>query len=256
MKYDPFQNLAIQHINDGYSVIVSAPTGAGKTVIAEHVIQTCLDQGQKVVYTAPIKALSNQKYREFREQSPDSVGILTGDVTINQDAPTLIMTTEIFRNKILEEHSSLNEYGWVIFDEIHYLDDHDRGSVWEESLIFLPEHMNILGLSATIPNLHQFAAWLRDILHRQVKIVVEDKRPVPLHFYFQCQGEIYDDVKALRKYGYKSKEFRSFPNTTIPRSIPLPPQPSRRFDQPYPRTKLVTVHLLYLQPPANRVPGR
>ncbi len=203
MNYDPFQKRAIQYINEGYSVIVSAPTGAGKTVIAEHVIQDCLRKDDKVIYTAPIKALSNQKYRDFQEQFPQKVGILTGDVTINPHAPTLIMTTEIFRNKILEEKSSLEEYSWIIFDEIHFLDDEERGTVWEESLIFLPDHMKVLGLSATIPNIQQMAEWLASIHKRPIKIIEERKRPVPLHLFYQCQGKIYDDLSRMVKDGYK-----------------------------------------------------
>lgn len=202
MIYDPFQQKAIEYINNGQSVIVSAPTGAGKTVIAEHVIAKCIHEGQKVIYTAPIKALSNQKYRDFTETTRHQVGILTGDVTLNPKAPVLIMTTEIFRNKILEEEGSLNEYAWIIFDEIHYIDDYERGSVWEESLIFLPSHMNLLGLSATVPNVDQLAGWIQSIHHKPIKVVKEDKRPVPLHFLFQCQNRFYDDYQKLVKYGY------------------------------------------------------
>jgi len=160
MKYDLFQEEAIRYINEGHSVIVSAPTGAGKTAIAEHVIETCLKEGLCVIYTAPIKALSNQKFRDFQKQYPDSIGILTGDVSLNADAPVLIMTTEIFRNKILDNPESLKKYSWIIFDEVHYIDNEERGTVWEESLIFLPNHMNVLCLSATIPNIDQFARWI------------------------------------------------------------------------------------------------
>lgn len=199
--YDAFQKQAIQYIDEGHSVIVSAPTGAGKTVIAEYVIEECLRKGRKVIYTAPIKALSNQKFRDFQEKNSD-VGILTGDVSLNSKAQLLIMTTEIFRNKILEGENNLSEYDWIIFDEIHYLDDHDRGTVWEESLIFLPDHMNILGLSATVPNVEELKDWIESIHHKTVKIVKEEKRPVPLHMYFQCQDRIYDDFQKMVKGGY------------------------------------------------------
>ncbi|MCA9407255.1 MAG: DEAD/DEAH box helicase, partial [Candidatus Omnitrophica bacterium] len=223
MKYDPFQQKAIDHINDGFSVIVSAPTGAGKTAIAEHVIRRCLERREKVIYTSPIKALSNQKYRDFSEDYPEQVGILTGDVSINQNAPTLIMTTEIFRNKILDEQSTLKDYTWIIFDEIHYLDDLERGSVWEESLIFLPDHMNILGLSATIPNLDQLAQWLQTIHHRPIKVVKEDNRPVPLHFFFQCQGQIYDNFKKLKYEGFRTIDWYNHDARRVPKSVSVKP---------------------------------
>jgi superfamily II RNA helicase len=203
MIYDAFQQKAIDIINSGQSVLVSAPTGAGKTAIAEHVILRSLQQGSKVVYTAPIKALSNQKYRDFQSQFQDSVGILTGDVSINPNASTLIMTTEIFRNKIVEDKKTLRDYSWVIFDEIHYLDDYERGTVWEEALILMPDHMNILGLSATVPNIEQLGRWMESVHGKPVKIVKEHKRPVPLHFFYQCQNEIYDDFQKLVKNGYR-----------------------------------------------------
>jgi len=199
MIYDRFQQEAIDYINQGFSVIVSAPTGSGKTAIAEHIITASIQNKIGVIYTAPIKALSNQKFRDFQAQYGQDIGILTGDVSLNPDALILIMTTEIFRNKILDEPKSLKKYSWIIFDEIHYIDNHERGTVWEESLIFLPEHMKILGLSATIPNIKQFASWIESIQHRQVKIVTEEKRPVPLHFLFQYQNEVTDKLSALRK---------------------------------------------------------
>jgi len=203
MNYDLFQQKAIDYIKDNYSVIVSAPTGAGKTAIAEYVITDCLAKGKNAIYTAPIKALSNQKFRDFKETYGDKIGILTGDVTINPTAPILIMTTEIFRNKLLEKESGLQDYSWIIFDEIHYLDDYERGTVWEESLIFLPGHMRMLALSATIPNVNEFASWIQSIHKKPIKIVIEDKRPVPLHFFYQCQGEIVDNLKEVKELSKK-----------------------------------------------------
>ena len=207
MIYDKFQQEAINYINQGVSVIVSAPTGAGKTAIAEHIINESIQNKIGVIYTAPVKALSNQKFRDFQSQFGDSIGILTGDVSINPLAPILIMTTEIFRNKILDEPQGLEKYSWIIFDEIHYIDNPERGTVWEESLIFLPKHMNILGLSATIPNIEQLAAWIESIHNKPVKIVIEEKRPVPLHFFFQSGNEIVDRLERLKstKFGRPNK---------------------------------------------------
>ena len=207
MIYDPFQEKAIKYIESGHSVIVSAPTGAGKTVIAEYVINDCLAKNRKAVYTAPIKALSNQKFREFQGSFPGKIGILTGDVSINPEAAILIMTTEIFRNKVLEESQSLKDYSWIIFDEIHYLDDYERGTVWEESLIFLPKHMKMLALSATIPNIQEFADWIHSIHKKPLKIVKEDKRPVPLHFFYQCHGKLVDNLNKARRIGYGREDF-------------------------------------------------
>jgi len=202
MIYDRFQQEAIDYINQGHSVIVCAPTGAGKTAIAEHIINSSIQKQIGVIYTAPIKALSNQKFRDFQQEFQDNIGILTGDVSINPDAAVLIMTTEIFRNKVLDEPQSLKKYSWIIFDEIHYIDNPERGTVWEESFIFLPSHMNILGLSATIPNIKQLASWIQSIHKKEVKTVVEEKRPVPLHFFFQCQNQIVDKIEYLKRPSY------------------------------------------------------
>lgn len=219
MIYDAFQRKAIDLIEAGQSVIVSAPTGAGKTVIAEYIINDCLEKGTKVIYTAPIKALSNQKFRDFQEGFPDKIGILTGDVSINPSAPVLIMTTEIFRNKILEEKSSLENYSWIIFDEIHYLDDYERGTVWEESLIFLPRHMKMLALSATIPNIDELSLWLQSIHKMPLKIVKEDKRPVPLHFFYQVHGETIDNIHKVSSAAYKRRDFRFHGKPNRPTSL-------------------------------------
>ncbi|MBI4974231.1 MAG: DEAD/DEAH box helicase [Candidatus Omnitrophica bacterium] len=199
MIYDRFQREAIDYINEGHSVIVSAPTGAGKTAIAEHVIEDCIKRQDGVIYSAPIKALSNQKFRDFEKQFEGHIGILTGDVSLNKDAPVLIMTTEIFRNWLLDQPDELKRYSWVIFDEVHYIDNPERGTVWEESLIFLPPHMNILGLSATIPNIRQLAEWIESIHKKPVKVVVEEDRPVPLHIYFQCQNQVFDKMHDIRR---------------------------------------------------------
>ncbi|MFH1441380.1 MAG: DEAD/DEAH box helicase [Candidatus Omnitrophota bacterium] len=201
MIYDRFQQEAIDYINQGYSVIVSAPTGAGKTAIAEHIISTALEKKIGVIYTAPIKALSNQKFRDFQGQFQENIGILTGDVSLNAEAPVLIMTTEIFRNKVLDEPESLKKYSWIIFDEIHYIDNPERGTVWEESLIFLPTHMKMLGLSATIPNIKQLGAWIESIHKQPIKIVIEEKRPVPLHFFFHFRNEIIDNISRIKRLG-------------------------------------------------------
>ncbi len=202
MIYDRFQEEAIDYINQGHSVIVSAPTGAGKTAIAEHIIDTCIQNKVGVIYTAPIKALSNQKFRDFTQLYGDNIGILTGDVSLNSQAPVLIMTTEIFRNKVLDEPRALEKYSWIIFDEIHYIDNPERGTVWEESLIFLPKHMKILGLSATIPNIKQLGEWISSIHGKDVKIVIEENRPVPLHFFYQCGNEIVDNLTAIKRLRY------------------------------------------------------
>ena len=241
MILDPFQQQAIDYINQGLSVLVSAPTGAGKTVIAEHVIRDCLARDVKVIYTAPIKALSNQKYRDFCSfdwNRPDAavgaptsakrnvgVGIMTGDITLNPRAPVLIMTTEIFRNKILEDRSSLDDYAWAIFDEIHYLDDFERGTVWEESLIFLPEHMKLLGLSATVPNIDEIRLWLESIHNKPFKVVKESKRPVPLHFFFQCQDRIYKTADDLIRNGFTSSTHHRYRAERLPDFVRTHPNP-------------------------------
>ena len=223
MIYDAFQQKSIDYIKEGHSVLVSAPTGAGKTVIAEYIINDCIEKREKVIYTAPIKALSNQKFRDFHERFPEKIGILTGDVSINPSAPVLIMTTEIFRNKVLETESNVNDYSWIIFDEVHFLDDYERGTVWEESLIFLPNHMKVLALSATIPNIDEIASWFQSIHKKSLKIVKESKRPVPLHFFYQTQGEIADNLHRVNSISYKSRRFDYYGNRKFAKRITVKP---------------------------------
>ncbi len=203
---DPFQEKAISWIEQEHSVLVSAPTGAGKTLIAEAAIERALARHEGVIYTAPIKALSNQKYRDFRARYGEEVGVLTGDVSINPEAPVLIMTTEIYRNSLFENLDRVRKVGWVIFDEIHYLDDPERGTVWEEALLFTPPEIRILALSATVPNVDELAAWIRSIHNRPIAVVKETHRPVPLTFIFQCQGKFFEDMNRLRREGYFDRE--------------------------------------------------
>lgn len=151
---DPFQKEAILCIDNNQSVLVSAHTSAGKTVVAEYAIAMCLKNKQRVIYTTPIKALSNQKFRDFSEEFQD-VGLMTGDVTINPNASCLIMTTEILRSMLYRGSEVTREIGWVIFDEIHYMRDKERGYVWEETIILLPPTVHFVFLSATIPNASQ-----------------------------------------------------------------------------------------------------
>ena len=153
---DRFQIEAINSIDVGNSVVVSAATGTGKTLIADYIIDKFLKADKKIMYTSPIKALSNQKYADFkRAYGEDKVGILTGDVSINPHAQVLILTTEIYRNMLLAKDRLVEDISYVIFDEIHYLADVERGAVWEESIIFSPPHVRFLCLSATIPNARQ-----------------------------------------------------------------------------------------------------
>src|SRR5262249_18511787 len=127
----PFQREAVAAIRADQDVLISAPTGAGKTLVAEYAVEACIAQGKRAIYTAPIKALSNQKFRDFRAMKSFDVGIMTGDVTLRPTAPLLIMTTEILRNAIFDRGEELHDLGWVVFDEIHYMDDPERGTVWE-----------------------------------------------------------------------------------------------------------------------------
>lgn len=192
LTLDPFQEQAIKAIDKGHSCVVSASTGTGKTLIAEYIIHTHLPQENVIIYTAPIKALSNQKYKDFcSDYGKDMVGLLTGDTSINPQGHILVMTTEIFRNMLLSNDPLIDKVSYVIFDEVHYINDIQRGSIWEESIIFSPEHIRFLALSATIPNYEEFAQWIESIKHHTVETVFHGDRPVPLHH------QIFDKILGL-----------------------------------------------------------
>ncbi|KAG1683081.1 Exosome RNA helicase MTR4 [Nymphon striatum] len=186
---DPFQKEALLCLESNQSVLVSAHTSAGKTVVAEYAIAMSLRDKQRVIYTTPIKALSNQKYREMYEEFKD-VGLMTGDVTINPTASCLIMTTEILRSMLYRGSEVMREVGWVIFDEIHYMRDKERGVVWEETIILLPDNVHYVFLSATIPNARQFTEWICHLHKQPCHVVYTDYRPVPLqHYIYPCGGD-------------------------------------------------------------------
>ncbi|KIJ60732.1 hypothetical protein HYDPIDRAFT_116767 [Hydnomerulius pinastri MD-312] len=186
---DPFQQVSVYAIQRNESVLVSAHTSAGKTVVAEYAIAQCLQNRQRVIYTSPIKALSNQKYREMLAEFGD-VGLMTGDVTINPSATCLVMTTEILRSMLYRGSEIMREVAWVIFDEIHYMRDKERGVVWEETIILLPHSVRYVFLSATIPNAMQFAEWICKSHEQPCHVVYTNFRPTPLqHYLFPAGGE-------------------------------------------------------------------
>ncbi|MQL53918.1 DEAD/DEAH box helicase [Desulfofundulus thermobenzoicus] len=198
VSLDPFQEQAIEALLEGYSVLVAAPTGTGKTLIAEKLLVNILSEGKGAVYTSPIKALSNQKFRDFGQLfGQEQVGLITGDLSINERAPLLVMTTEIFRNWCFANPEDLAHTSHVIFDEMHYLDDQERGTAWEESIIFAPPHMKILGLSATVPNVREIASWMADVRGEVVKVIEERCRAVPLEIaWIAPGGEVLDEEEA------------------------------------------------------------
>src|SRR6266516_6418667 len=194
---DPFQWEAITHLAQGRSVLVAAPTGTGKTLVAEYAIWRAQQRGQRVIYKTPLKALSNQKYRDLRTiYGFNTVGLVTGDIVEHSTASIVIMTTEVYRNMLLEEGgdrfargenvipSSLADVGYIIFDELHYLSDIGRGPVWEEAIICSPPNVQLVGLSATVSNAEDLADWISRV-HRPISLVVHEQRAVPLeHYYF------------------------------------------------------------------------
>jgi antiviral helicase SKI2 len=198
-ELDTFQKEAVYHLESGDSVFVAAHTSAGKTVVAEYAIALSAKHMTKTIYTSPIKALSNQKFRDFKNEF-DDVGILTGDVQINPEASCLIMTTEILRSMLYRGADLIRDVEFVIFDEVHYLNDAERGVVWEEVIIMLPDHVNLILLSATIPNTYEFASWVGRTKKKNIYVISTSKRPVPLEHYLWAGKDMHKIVDSERKF--------------------------------------------------------
>ncbi|KAF9915919.1 hypothetical protein BX616_005066 [Lobosporangium transversale] len=204
-ELDTFQKRAVYHLEKGESVFVAAHTSAGKTVVAEYAIALASKHMTKAIYTSPIKALSNQKFRDFKDTF-EEVGILTGDVQINPEASCLIMTTEILRSMLYRGADLIRDVEFVIFDEVHYVNDLERGVVWEEVIIMLPAHVTLILLSATVPNTKEFADWVGRTKKKDIYVISTPKRPVPLEHYLFANREIYKIVDAKQTWlnkGYK-----------------------------------------------------
>ncbi len=189
---DDFQVEACRAVEEGRGVLVAAPTGAGKTVVGEFAVHLALATGRKAFYTTPIKALSNQKYADLvRRHGADQVGLLTGDASINGEAPIVVMTTEVLRNMMYSGSSTLRGLGWVVMDEVHYLADRFRGAVWEEVIIHLAQDVSVVSLSATVSNAEEFGAWLGEV-RGDTEVIVSEHRPVPLWQHMMVGQTLFD----------------------------------------------------------------
>ena len=190
--FDDFQVAACGALSAGDGVLVAAPTGSGKTVVGEYAVHLALAQGRKCFYTTPIKALSNQKYADLvRRYDSQTVGLLTGDNSINSGAPVVVMTTEVLRNMLYTGSTALAGLGYVVLDEVHYLADRSRGAVWEEVIIHLPESVRVVALSATVSNAEEFGEWL-DQVRGGTSVIVDEHRPVPLWQHVLAGNRLYD----------------------------------------------------------------
>ena len=236
-ELDDFQKEACECISNKKSVVVCAPTGAGKTVIAQHAIHCALKEGKKVFYTTPLKALSNQKFNDFSEKyGSDKVGLLTGDTSHNRNAQIVVMTTEVFRNMLYGTNfgsvsDNLKEVRYVVLDEVHYMNDEQRGTVWEESIIYCPTNVQIIALSATVANSQQLTDWINTV-HSRTELVYTDFRPVPLrHYYYDSSkpndilplltpdGRLNKKIKPESKARYFSSRNRKMPQRQVAKDV-------------------------------------
>lgn len=212
-ELDDFQKEACDCITEGKSVVVCAPTGAGKTVIAEHAIHCALKAGTKVFYTTPLKALSNQKFNDFSEKyGADKVGLLTGDTSFNRGAQIVVMTTEVFRNMLYGTNfgsvtENLKDVRYVILDEVHYMNDEQRGTVWEESIIYCPTNVQIIALSATVANADKLTEWINTV-HSRTELINTDFRPVPLRFFYFDSSQPNTILPLLTPSGALNKKIK------------------------------------------------
>lgn len=200
-QLDPFQVAGCHALENGRSVLVAAPTGAGKTIVGEFAIHLAMQTPtDKAFYTTPMKALSNQKFRELVDvYGADQVGLLTGDTNINGNARIVVMTTEVLRNMIYADSTALRDLRYVIMDEVHYLADRFRGAVWEEVIIHLPAQVRLVSLSATVSNAEEFGDWL-DTVRGDTEVIVSEIRPVPLEQHVLVRDDLlplFDDRAGL-----------------------------------------------------------
>jgi ATP-dependent RNA helicase HelY len=211
---DPFQSRALDSLDNGRAVVVAAPTGSGKTVVAEYAIELALAEGGKAFYTTPLKALSNQKFGDLtRQRGTDRVGLLTGDNSINGDAPIVVMTTEVLRNMIYAASPALVGLRYVILDEVHYLQDPYRGAVWEEVIIHLPREVDVVCLSATVSNAEEFAAWVETV-RGDTDAVIEERRPVRLEHLYLVGERGSDRLHLLPTFIETNGELRPNPEAS------------------------------------------
>ena len=212
-ELDDFQKKALNHIENGKSVVVCAPTGAGKTCIAEFAIQRAIKNGERIFYTTPLKALSNQKFSDFSlKYGEDKVGLLTGDTSVNRDGQIVVMTTEVFRNMLYgttfgDVKHSINNVKYVVLDEVHYMNDEQRGTVWEESIIYCPTDIQIIALSATVANSKQLTDWINTV-HSRTELVYTDFRPVPLRYYYYDSNNPHTIMPLLTPEGKLNRKIR------------------------------------------------
>src|ERR1700737_4186182 len=207
---DPFQVEAIEKLGTHKGVLVSAPTSSGKTVVADYAIFEAIEDNVKAIYTTPLKALSNQKFRDLKKRYGEGyVGLVTGEHTINENAPVVVMTTEILRNLIYDDPQRLKDVRYVLLDEVHYIDDYPRGAVWEEVMIQAPPQIHFVGLSATISNYQQVADWMES--HRgEMGVVAVFKRPTELRLWLAIHNQIYplfdEQGKVVRETWNRAQE--------------------------------------------------
>ena len=196
---DVFQRDACDALERGHGVLVCAPTGAGKTVVGEFAVHLALAAGRKCFYTTPIKALSNQKHTDLvRRYGPERIGLLTGDVAINSDAPVVVMTTEVLRNMLYADSPALQGLSHVVMDEVHFLADRMRGAVWEEVILHLPDDVRLVSLSATVSNAEEFGGWIQTV-RGDTTVIVDEHRPVPLWQHMLVGRRLFDLFVALAR---------------------------------------------------------
>ena len=189
---DGFQQRACAALERGHGVLVCAPTGAGKTVVGEFAVHLALAAGGKCFYTTPLKALSNQKHTDLTARyGRDRIGLLTGDLSVNADAPVVVMTTEVLRNMLYADSPALQGLSYVVMDEVHFLADRMRGPVWEEVILHLPDEVRLVSLSATVSNAEEFGGWIQTV-RGDTTVVVDEHRPVPLWQHVMVGKRLFD----------------------------------------------------------------